>query len=122
MSGRVPPSSRAARARRSIRGTGFADDTKAARRIERFTGHDPEELGIVEYPDLDGVAVAVVGRCDGVLYSTTRDGKAEKYIHEFAPADAPMLAVTADGRQLLLIGGRYLFGSRGIVDKSRPNG
>lgn len=126
MSGKVPPSSRSrargGSARSRVGSTGFKGDSAAARRIERFTGHDPEIVGVVAFPDLDGVALAVIGVCDGVLYSTVRDGKHERYIHEFAPADAPQLCVTPDGRQLVLVGGRYLFGERGIVDKSRPNG
>lgn len=126
MSGKVPPSSRSrARggfARSRIGSTGFEGDRAAARRIERFTGHDPEIVGTVSFPDLDGVALAVVGECDGVLYTTVRDGRRERYIHEFAPADKPTLCVTADGRQIVLVGGRYQFTERGIVDKSRPNG
>ena len=59
-----------------------------------------------------------IGECDGVLYTTVRDGKIEHYIHEFADSDKPMLAVSPNGRQLILIGGRYKFTERGIVDTS----
>ena len=37
--------------------------------------------------------------------------------HEFAPGSRPLLAVSANGKQLLLLGGRYKFDERGIVDR-----
>lgn len=114
MSGRVPLSSRAGRRSKSARS---AVIRKAASLYERFTGHEPEEIGRLKIPDLPAV-VAIIGECDGVLYTTVRDGKTEHYIHEFADSDKPMLAVSPDGRQLILIGGRYKFTERGIVDTS----
>lgn len=118
MSGKVPPSSRARRRRASIQ-TGSADVNRAARLFERFTGHDVEIAERIDVPWLKrATAVAVIGRCDGVLYSTVRDGRAERYIHEFAASDAPWLCVTPDGRQLFLMGGRYDFTEKGIVDAS----
>jgi hypothetical protein len=93
------------------------DVDRAADLYERFTGHDPRELGTVSVPELPRVA-AVVGECDGVLYTTVRDGKTERYIHEFAARDRPLLCVSPDGRQILLVGGRYRFTEAGIVDAS----
>lgn len=112
MSGKVPPSSRA----QSFT-TARSSYARAARLYERFTGHDVEELGKVNMPPMPKV-VAVIGECDGVLYTTTRDGALEKYIHEFADKDKPLLCVSPNGRQLLLVGGAYLFTERGIVDSS----
>jgi hypothetical protein len=126
MSGKVPPSSRskarggAVRKSRLDGAAGFRGADAAARRFERFTGHDAEVFGSIEFPNLDGVAVAMIGECDGVLYTTVRDGKRERYIHEFEEKDKPLLCVTPDGRQLLLVGGNYRFTERGIVDKSWP--
>jgi hypothetical protein len=119
MSGGVPPSSRAGKSRKgSPRGAKHFDVQRAADLYERFTGHDAESLGKISIPDLPKVA-AVIGDCDGVLYTTVRDGKTERYIHEFAKAsDKPLLCVTPDGTQLLLIGGVYDFTERGIVDGS----
>ena len=68
-------------------------------------------------PPLPKVA-AVIGECDGVLYTTVRDGVTERYIHEFRKADKPLLCVSPDGRQILLVGGRYRFTEAGIVDAS----
>lgn len=112
MSGGVPPSSRAGK--RNPRGT---DVQKAADLYERFTGHRAEPLGLVDMPPTPTAAM-VIGECDGVLYTTVRDGKTERYIHEFAHGDKPLLCVTPDGRQMLFVGGRYVFTERGIVDLS----
>lgn len=112
MSGRVPPSSRA-----KSRGYSADDVGRAVRLYERFTGHDAEELGVFQLPDLPSTAT-VIGECDGVLYTTVRDGVVEKYIHRFRSKDKPLLCVSPDGRQLILVGGRYVFTERGIVDRS----
>lgn len=112
MSGRVPPSSRA-----KSRGYSADEVGRAVRLYERFTGHDAEELGVFQLPDLPSTAT-VIGECDGVLYTTVRDGKTERYIHEFRARDKPLLCVSPDGRQLILVGGRYVFTEKGIVDKS----
>lgn len=112
MSGRVPPSSRA-----KSRGYSTDEVGRAVRLYERFTGHDAEELGVFQLPDLPSTAT-VIGECDGVLYTTVRDGETEKYIHRFRSRDKPLLCVSPDGRQLILVGGRYVFTEKGIVDKS----
>lgn len=112
MSGGVPPSSRGKR-----KPAGITDVEKARDLYERFTGHNGEEIGRVDVPPLPKVA-AVIGECDGVLYTTVRDGEVEKYIHRFAAKDKPLLCVAPDGRQILLVGGRYRFTSLGIVDDS----
>ena len=117
MSGRVPPSSRAGKRRATY--PGDSESKRAALRYERFTGHD---VGHVEIADVPWMArktsLAVIGRCDAVAYETVRDGRTERYIHEFAEIDAPLLCVDASGRQLCLIGGQYDFTEKGIVDAS----
>ena len=112
MSGGVPPSSRA-----RGRASGRNDIERAADLFERFTGHDAQNETRVTVPPLPRVA-AVIGECDGVLYTTVRDGKTEKYIHKFRKSDRPLLCVAPDGRQILLVGGRYRFTEAGIVDDS----
>lgn len=112
MSGRVPPSSRS-----HVRRRAKSSAQRAALLAERFTGHDAEILADIEVDPLPD-AVAVIGECDAVCYTTVRDGRRESYIHEFRSRDKPLLAVSPDGRRLLLIGGRYLFTERGIVDRS----
>jgi hypothetical protein len=61
-------------------------------------------------------AVAVLGHVEFIGYATTRAGKTELYIHEFAPGSRPRLAAGAGRNQVVLIGGRYRMTSRGIVD------
>jgi hypothetical protein len=114
MSGSVPPSSRAKK-RRAYKAP--ADVSRAADLYERFSGHDPEIVGKVKIPSLPRTAVAI-GEVDGIMYSTIRDGKLEKYIHKFAKADRPLFAVSPDGKQILFVGGRYRFTEVGIVDGS----
>lgn len=114
MSGQVPPSSRAGRkSRRAL----LSDYQRAADLFERFSGHDAEELARVKLPTLPKV-LAVIGELDGVLYTTVRDGRVERYVHEFADRDKPLLCVTPDGRHLHIVEGRYVFTERGIVDAS----
>jgi len=112
MSGGVPPSSRA-----RGRARGRDDLERAADLYERFTGHDAQNETRVTVPPLPKVA-AVIGECDGLLYTTVRDGQTERYIHKFRKADRPLLCVAPDGRQILLVGGRYRFTEAGIVDDS----
>ena len=112
MSGRVKPSSRAGRY-----SVPQDDIDRATSMAERFTGHNPEVIGRVEMPKLPKV-VTVIGDLDGVLYTTVRDGKVERYVHEFADSDKPLLAVSPDGRQLIIVGGGYRFTELGIVDDS----
>lgn len=87
----------------------------AARLFEDFTGHRPRfvERVTVNVPDV----LMLVGECDGVLYSCVRDGKAQKYIHQFSKTSRPLLCSNETGTQLYLIGGQYNFTSRGIVDR-----
>lgn len=113
MSGKVPPSSRA----RTRPKYSNPELRKGADLFERFTGHAAEFAGRVKVKDPPRVGV-VVGTLDFVGYTTVRDGEVEKYIHKFRAADKPMLVVAPDGRSLHLVGGRYVFTERGIVDLS----
>jgi hypothetical protein len=90
---------------------------RAARLYKRFTGHDAEPLADVRAPRVPRVGL-VVGECDGILYTTVRDGEKERYIHRFHAGERPLLVVSPDGKQLMLIGGRFTFTERGIVDRS----
>lgn len=114
MSGRVPPSSRAGQKRRAAL---LSERERAEDLFERFTGHDAEPIARVRLPPLPE-HMAVIGELDGVLYTTTRDGREEKYVHEFRKRDKPLLCVSPDGEQLFIVAGRYVFTERGIVDRS----
>jgi hypothetical protein len=88
----------------------------AAKLFEDFSGHKGN-LFSVPQPALPKVAL-VVGYCDGIMYETVRDGKTEKYLHQFEKSSRPLLAASSDGKQLLVLGGAYDFTDRGIVDRS----
>lgn len=89
---------------------------RAAKLHADFTGEPARIVGRVEVPDVDEV-LTVVGRCNAIAYTATRDGETAQYQHEFRARSAPTLAVSADGRRLYLIGGAYRFTDRGIEDR-----
>lgn len=88
---------------------------KAVRLYESFREAKPRKVGAVKVAVPR--AVAVMGYVEAIDYRTTHGGKTELYRHDFAPGSRPLLAVSADGKQLLLLGGRYQFTEQGIVDK-----
>lgn len=112
----VPPSSKAG----VVRWRDADDISRAADLYERFSGHDAEEIGKIKVRPMPRVGVAI-GEVDGILYTTTRDGQREKYIHKFRMRDKPLFVVAPDGKGLFLVGGRYTFTERGIVDDSDPS-
>lgn len=89
----------------------------AEKLFKDFTGHDPQVLESVRFnrPPKTGL---VVGELDGVLYTTTRDGEREKYIHRFKKGSRPLLVSAHDGKSLHILGGGYEFTERGIEDTS----
>lgn len=116
-SGGVPASSRAGRRGSAMESDRSREIRKAANLYERFTGHEATEGDRVNVKPLPKVGVAI-GEMDGVLYTTIRDGRVEKYIHKFHANDKPEFVVSPDGRGLWMVGGCYDFTERGIVDKS----
>lgn len=86
----------------------------AMKLFKRFRLDDPQfvdELKVL-FPEV----AMTIGTCDGVLYTTKRNGKVEHYVHEFAQKSKPILAASWDGKQLLILGGRYDFTQDGITD------
>jgi hypothetical protein len=82
-----------------------------------FTGHKGEIFSLAK-PTIPDV-VLVVGECDGIMYTTVRDGNTEKYLHQFKKSSRPLLCSSSDGKQLFLLGGAFDFTDRGIVDHDR---
>jgi len=96
------PLSKMAKVKRAIEG------------YEEFTGNS---AGHIDELDVNRSDVAFkFGKCDGILYTTNRDGKTEKYIHEFKAKSRPTLVSNYDGSHIELIGGDYSFTDRGITD------
>jgi len=87
---------------------------EAVELYEDFSGHKAEYYDQIP---VDWMEIGVkVGKCDGVMYETVRDGKTEHYIHKFKKTARPVLAASHDGKQLALIGNKFTFSERGIVD------
>lgn len=57
-----------------------------------------------------------LGPVASIDYIATRDGETFRYQHEFKEGSEPLLAASHDGKQLLLLGGRYTVTDRGITD------
>jgi hypothetical protein len=83
--------------------------------FEDFTGHAGEPVATVNLPADD--VLVLVGNCEAIAYNTVRDGKRERYVHEFRSKSRPVLAVSHDGERLYLLAGAYKFTHRGIEDR-----
>ena len=79
-----------------------------------FTGHNADELVEVSVPTDD--VLVVVGDCEAIAYTATRDGETHSYQHEFKKSARPVLCVSHDGERLYLLAGAYKFTHRGIED------
>lgn len=98
------------RARRSS----AANVTRAARLYQSFHEAAPTQVQRVKHRDVK--EAMALGRLDSVTYQTP-DGKL--YRHRFIGAARPILAASHDGRQLIVLGGRYRMTWRGIVDQRK---
>jgi hypothetical protein len=87
----------------------------AVKLFRDFRDKEPRKLMTVDYVIPD--AVMVIGHVDEICYTTTHGRKTVSYRHPFREGSRPLLAASSDGKQLLLLGGRYKFTSRGIVDR-----
>lgn len=103
-----------ARKKNPIRGSKKRRIRKAKTLYKDFTGHEAKKMEVVTLPEYD--TALKVGNVLGIMYDTVRDGKRERYIHEFKKSSRPALAVSHDGQQVYLIGGSYLFTDSGIND------
>jgi hypothetical protein len=101
--------------KRDFQGAG-KDIRRAAKLYTKFTGHEDVRVSKVRVEKTPDVMLAI-GYVDGVMYSTVRDGIAEKYIHKFKRSARPLFLVSPDGKQLFMLGGAFDFTERGIVDQ-----
>lgn len=85
----------------------------AVKLFQDFRGDDPEFIDTVTIPDYD--TFMVIGYLDFVGYHTIRDGDDERYVHHFDEESRPLLCASHDGKQLIILGGGYKFGDRGII-------
>ena len=89
---------------------------RAAKLYESFRERTPQRIKKIGVNPPPRIAVDI-GYVEYIGYRTTHGKKLTLYQHDFAPGSRPLLCVSPDGRQLLLIGGRYVFTERGIVDR-----
>lgn len=89
--------------------------SRAIRLFKKFRGEEPEYLDKIKIPVYN--VGLLIGDCDGILYTTIRDGKKEEYIHKFSVKARPLLCSTHDGKHIFLVGGSYNFTADGIVDR-----
>jgi hypothetical protein len=89
---------------------------KAAKKLQDFSGHPVQHLESA-YSRSSQKTGLIIGELDLVGYRAKRDGKTERYGHHFRKASRPLLAVTSDGKQLHIVGGRYEFTEAGIEDR-----
>jgi hypothetical protein len=82
---------------------------------ESFREKKPKRLQVVNV-DIPTV-VACIGHVEAIDYRTTHGKKLALYRHDFVPGSRPLLVVSPDGRCLMLLGGRFKFTDRGIVDR-----
>jgi hypothetical protein len=85
---------------------------QAGELFKSFTGDDPQTLKKVRIRNPK--TGLVIGELDGVLYTTVRDGKTERYEHSFKKGNRPHLVASHDGQSLHILGGDYEFTERGI--------
>ncbi|MHB1430285.1 MAG: hypothetical protein ACYCVW_16500 [Rhodocyclaceae bacterium] len=80
----------------------------------KFHGAHPDRLARLSAPK-PGPAW-LLGKVAYIAYFAERDGEYSLYHHDFTPAAAPYLCIVKDGR-IVLAGGHYHVGDRGIVDR-----
>lgn len=92
--------------------------SKVSQAMKLFMRFREEEPKFVDEISVDWPTVGmVIGKCDGILYSTSRAGKKEYYKHEFTGASCPTLCASFDGKQIFIVGGHYDFTEDGITDR-----
>lgn len=92
---------------------------QAARKLVEFSGHDADKVLKVDMPAVrEGL---VIGEVPAIEYVTKREGinkdRLTLWRHKFRKKSRPLLAVSKDGKQLLIVGGRYEFTEAGIEDR-----
>lgn len=92
---------------------------QAAKKFQDFTGHEPGKV-IKAHVSSEREGL-VIGELDLIGYRVKREGvnggKLVRYGHQFKKSARPLLAVTKDGHQLFIVGGRYEFTEAGIEDR-----
>lgn len=88
---------------------------KAEAMYAAFHEEDAEGGTMVNIP-VPPKMVWQLGKVLSIAYETTIDGKKVSYEHEFTRGRGPYLAVSTDGKDLFLAGGKFKVTERGIID------
>lgn len=92
---------------------------QAAHKLEEFSGHDATK--VIKAKISDQKEGLVIGDLRRIEYGTKREGinddRLTRWEHAFRKNSRPLLAVTKDGKQLHIVGGRYEFTEAGIEDR-----
>lgn len=89
--------------------------SRASKAFYDFTGRKASRQFTAKLDD-NNVNGWKIGNMVGVAYEATRDGKTDRYFHEFKKSARPNLVSRDDGKQLYITGGRYKVTDRGIED------
>ena len=108
------PTRPAARLVRKPGRPGTQEVLEMQRAYEAFHKAEPRKVSRVVVPQ-PGPAW-LLGQVAYVAYFAERDGKVSLYHHDFKLSAAPYLCIGKDGK-ILIGGGRYHVGDRGIVDR-----
>lgn len=87
---------------------------ESAHWYEEFTGHDADSVQCINFKVPK--SVAIIGKLHAITYEAKRDNEIALYEHIFKSKNAPILAVSSDGAQLMVIGGNYEVTDHGIED------
>jgi hypothetical protein len=85
---------------------------QARRLLQSFSGGAAVKQETIDKPRSFDVGLRI-GSIIAIAYDV---GNGDKRIHRFSKSSAPTLIVSSDGKQLAIVGGKYRFTNRGIVD------
>ncbi len=86
--------------------------SQAERLFRDFHGRNPRDNEIATVKQTTPEETLEVGELYGVMYKVK--GTKEPYLHRFG-SSRPKLLVSADGKQIYIVGGKYKFTDRGFI-------
>ena len=86
---------------------------RATALFQSFHGRLPGKGEIVTIKQTEPEITLEVGQLYGVMYKV--NGIEEPYLHKFTASSRPLLFVSADGKQIYVVKGKYRFTDRGFI-------
>ena len=87
--------------------------TDAVKLFRDFHGRNPRGNEIATVKQSKPEETLEVGELYGIMYKVP--GIKEPYLHKFGARSRPQLRVSADGKQIYSVGGKYKFTDRGFI-------